>query len=171
MLIQLDDLRRSLDRSEAMEGMDAYTRQAFDILSSRRVFEALDLGREDPRLRAKYGVGDTINEGDGAPCCMDHFLMARRLVEAGVRVVTISFGRWDTHSDNFGSNRRRMPKLDMALAVLSKTCIYGGWTGMSRLSFGASSAALPGSTRRRAEITGSRSALPCWLAEACVPAR
>jgi len=118
LLIQLDDLRRSLDHSEAMEGMDAYTRQAFDILSSRRVFEALDLGREDPRLRAKYGVGDMINEGDGAPCCMDHFLMARRLVEAGVRVVTISFGRWDTHSDNFGSNRRRIPKLDMALAAL-----------------------------------------------------
>ena len=40
---------------------------------------------------------------------------------------------------------------------------------MSRLSFGASSAALPGSTRRRAAITGSRSALPCWPAEACVP--
>ena len=118
LLIQLDDLRRSLDHSEAMEGMDAYTRQAFDILFSRRVFEALDLGREDPRLRAKYGVGDMINEGDGAPCCMDHFLMARRLVEAGVRVVTISFGRWDTHSDNFGSNRRRIPKLDMALAAL-----------------------------------------------------
>ena len=118
MLIQLDELRRSHDHSEAMEGMDAYTRQAFDILFSRRVFEALDLGREDPRLRAKYGVGDMINEGDGAPCCMDHFLMARRLVEAGVRVVTISFGRWDTHSDNFGSNRRRIPKLDMALAAL-----------------------------------------------------
>ncbi len=118
LLIQLDELRRSHDHSEAMEGMDAYTRQAFDILFSRRVFEALDLGREDPRLRAKYGVGDMINEGDGAPCCMDHFLMARRLVEAGVRVVTISFGRWDTHSDNFGSNRRRIPKLDMALAAL-----------------------------------------------------
>lgn len=98
--------------------MDACTRRAFDILSSRRVFEALDLNREDPRLRAKYGIGDMNNEGDGAPCCMDHFLMARRLVEAGVRVVTISFGRWDTHSDNFGSNRRRIPKLDQALSAL-----------------------------------------------------
>ena len=118
LLIQLEDLRRRLDHCEVMEEMDAYTRQAFDILSSRRVFEALDLDREDPRLRAKYGVGDMINERDGAPCCMDQFLMARRLVEAGVRVVTISFGRWDTHSDNFGSNQRRMPKLDMALSAL-----------------------------------------------------
>src|SRR5262249_36490083 len=57
-------------------------------------------------------------EADGPPCCMDHFLMARRLVEAGVRVVTISFGRWDTHYDNFGSNRRRIPKLDTALSAL-----------------------------------------------------
>ena len=58
------------------------------------------------------------NEDDGPPCCMDHFLMARRLVEAGARVVTISFGRWDTHSDNFRSNRIRIPKLDMALSAL-----------------------------------------------------
>jgi hypothetical protein len=115
---EFDDLRHDLDHSEAMDGMDGYTRRAFDILSSRRVFEALDLNREDPRLRAKYGIGDMNNEGDGAPCSMDHFLMARRLVEAGVRVVTISFGRWDTHSDNFGSNRRRIPKLDQALSAL-----------------------------------------------------
>ncbi len=57
-------------------------------------------------------------EADGPPCCMDHFLMARRLVEAGVRVVTISFGRWDTHGQNFRSCRTRIPKLDNALATL-----------------------------------------------------
>jgi hypothetical protein len=118
LLTQLENLRLRIEHSEAIEEMDTYTRQAFDILSSRRVFEALDLDREDPRLRAKYGIGDMINERDGAPCCMNQFLMARRLVEAGVRVVTNSFGRWDTHSDNFGSNRRRMPKLDMGLSAL-----------------------------------------------------
>ena len=58
------------------------------------------------------------NEDDGPPCCMDHFLMARRLVEAGVRVVTLAFGRWDTHSDNFGTNRKRIPELDRALSAL-----------------------------------------------------
>ena len=58
------------------------------------------------------------NEDDGPPCCMDHFLMARRLVEAGARVVTISFGRWDTHGQNFRSCRTRIPKLDMALSTL-----------------------------------------------------
>jgi uncharacterized protein (DUF1501 family) len=49
---------------------------------------------------------------------MDHFLMARRLVEAGARVVTIGFGRWDTHSRNFSTNKVRIPKLDMALSAL-----------------------------------------------------
>jgi len=118
LLGQLDSLRRGLDHDEAIEGMDAFNRQAFEILTSRRVFEALDLSREDPRLRARYGVGDMKNEADGPPCCMDHFLMARRLVEAGARVVTISFGRWDTHGQNFASCRERIPKLDMALSSL-----------------------------------------------------
>jgi hypothetical protein len=118
LLGELDGFRRTLDRDEAMQGMDSFTQRAFDVLSSRRVFEALDVSKEDPRLRAKYGIGDMRNEADGPPCCMDHFLMARRLVEAGARVVTISFGRWDTHSQNFRSCRERIPKLDMALSSL-----------------------------------------------------
>ena len=118
LLGQLDELRRTFDHDEAMQGMDSFTQRAFEVLGSRRVFEALDLTREDPRLRARYGVGDMRNEDDGPPCCMDHFLMARRLVEAGARVVTISFGRWDTHGQNFRSCRTRIPKLDMALSTL-----------------------------------------------------
>jgi hypothetical protein len=118
LLGQLDALCRQFRHDEAMLGMDSYTQRAFEVLSSRRVFDALDLTKEDPRLRARYGVGDMSDEDDGPPCCMDQFLMARRLVEAGARVVTISFGRWDTHSDNFSSNRTRIPKLDMALSAL-----------------------------------------------------
>lgn len=118
LLNQLDSLRRDLDRSDAVRGLDCFSQRAFDVLSSRRVFEALDVTKEDPRLRARYGIGNMKREADGPPCCMDHFLMARRLVEAGVRVVTIAFGRWDTHSKNFASNRNRIPKLDSALATL-----------------------------------------------------
>ncbi len=118
LLNQLDSLRRTLDCSEAVRGLDCFSQRAFDVLSSRRVFEALDVTREDPRLRARYGIGDMKREDDGPPCCMDHFLMARRLVEAGVRVVTISFGRWDTHASNFRSCRTRIPKLDSALSAL-----------------------------------------------------
>jgi hypothetical protein len=118
LLNQLDSFRRTLDCSDAVRGMDSFSQRAFDILGSRRVFDALDVTREDPRLRARYGIGGMDVEDDGPPCCMDHFLMARRLVEAGVRVVTISFGRWDTHSQNFQSNRTRIPKLDKALSTL-----------------------------------------------------
>jgi hypothetical protein len=118
LLGQLDAFRRAFARDEAMQGLDSFTQEAFEVLASRGIYEALDVTREDPRLRARYGIGDMTNEKDGPPCCMDHFLMARRLVEAGARVVTIGFGRWDTHSDNFGSNRVRIPKLDMALSAL-----------------------------------------------------
>jgi hypothetical protein len=118
LLSELDAFRRALDHNEAMQGMESFTQRAFEVLASRRVFDALDLTKEDPRLRERYGVGDMRNEADGPPCCMDHFLMARRLVEAGVRVVTISFGRWDTHGQNFRSCRTRIPKLDAALSTL-----------------------------------------------------
>jgi hypothetical protein len=118
LLAELDGLRRIFDGSDAMQGLDCFTRRAFDVLLSRRVFDALDLSKEDPRLRARYGIGDMKREADGPPCCMDHFLIARRLVEAGVRVVTLSFGRWDTHSQNFRTGRARIPKLDSALSTL-----------------------------------------------------
>ena len=54
----LDNLRRKLDHDDAMLGMDSFNQRAFEVLSSRRVFEALDLSKEDPRLRARYGIGD-----------------------------------------------------------------------------------------------------------------
>jgi hypothetical protein len=115
---QLDGLRREIDRTGALDGMDTFSQQAFDILGSSRLAEALDVTREEPRLRAKYGIGDMNNVDDGGPCCMDHFLMARRLVEAGARCVTIGFGRWDYHGNNFGQCRERLPKLDTALSAL-----------------------------------------------------
>jgi hypothetical protein len=118
LLDELDDFRRLADRSGSLDGLDSFRRSAFEILTSRRLRDALDVTREDPRLRAKYGIGDMRNEADGPPCCMDHFLVARRLVEAGARFVTVAFGRWDTHGDNFRSNKQRIPKLDRALAAL-----------------------------------------------------
>lgn len=118
LLGELDSLRRQFESDEAIGGLDTFTRRAFDILSSGKLFQALDVTKEDPKLRAKYGYGDMNNEFDGPPCCNDQFLMARRLVEAGARCVTISFGRWDTHSDNFTSCAQRIPKLDAALSTL-----------------------------------------------------
>ena len=118
LLAAFDGLRRDIDSSGTLDGLDTFTRRSFEILTSSRMVDALDLSKEDPRLRARYGIGDLNPVDDGPPCCMDHFLMARRLVEAGARVVTLSFGRWDYHSNNFGQCRQRLPKLDMALSSL-----------------------------------------------------
>jgi hypothetical protein len=118
LLAHLDGLRRDMDTSGSMAGLDSFSRQAFDILTSSKLADALDVTKEDPRLRAKYGIGDMKNVDDGGPCCNDHFLMARRLVEAGARCVTIGFGRWDYHGNNFGQCRERLPKLDAGLSTL-----------------------------------------------------
>ncbi|MDR3632260.1 MAG: DUF1501 domain-containing protein [Isosphaeraceae bacterium] len=118
LLNEMDVWRREVESSEAVGGMDEFSHRAYEILTSGKLFRALDVAKEDPKLRAKYGVGDMQNEADGPPCCNDHFLMARRLVEAGARCVTISFGRWDTHGQNFQSNAERIPKLDKALSAL-----------------------------------------------------
>ena len=71
-----------------MEALDSFNKQALGILTSSRMLEALDLTREPQALRDKYGQGDPKNYGDGAPRNLEHFLLARRLVEAGARVVT-----------------------------------------------------------------------------------
>ncbi len=99
-------------------GMDEFRKKAFDILTSPRLAQALDVTREDPKIRDRYGYGDMTNYLDGGPYCNDQFLMARRLVEAGARCVTIGYGRWDNHSNNFPRCRMHLPRLDMGLSAL-----------------------------------------------------
>jgi len=116
---QLDGYKRAADNSGTMAALDQYTTQALGLLTSSRVLEALDLSREDPKVRARYGQGDPRNYGDGAPRNLEHFLTARRLVEAGVRVVTLNFGRWDFHSSNFSELRdTHLPQFDQGLSAL-----------------------------------------------------
>jgi uncharacterized protein (DUF1501 family) len=118
LLGSLDQFRREVDASGQMEGLDAYTQQAFGILTSSQLVEALDVKREDPKVVARYGKGDPKNRDDGGPKLMEHFLMARRLVEAGARCVTVAFSRWDHHGDNFGALRQDLPLLDQGLSAL-----------------------------------------------------
>jgi len=83
------------------------------------VVDALDLSKEEAATRERYGKGDPKNFGDGAPRNLEHFLMARRLIEAGARVVTLNFGRWDFHSDNFnGMKNTHLPPFDQGLSAL-----------------------------------------------------
>jgi hypothetical protein len=124
LMTQLDRLKREVDISGAIEGVDAYQEQAFSILTSSRLAEALDLDREDPRLRDKYGRGspEPAGYGDAGPLMNDYFLAARRLVEAGVRVVSLAYGRWDwhgrPHGTNFDNARDHLPQLDQGLTAL-----------------------------------------------------
>jgi hypothetical protein len=106
LLATFDNLRRDIDSSGALEGVDEFTKRAFDMISSGAVREAFDLSKEDPRTVESYG-----KEGS-------RFLQARRLVEAGVKVVTLSVGGWDTHGDNFKTLRRQLPQVDSAMAAL-----------------------------------------------------
>lgn len=119
LLASLDRLRRDADTSGLVAGMDAFTEQAFGILTSSRVVEALDLSREPQSVRDRYGKGFQQNYGDGAPRNLEHFLMARRLVEAGARVVTLNFGRWDFHSNNFSEAKNtHLPLFDQGMSAL-----------------------------------------------------
>lgn len=119
LLASIDRLRRETDASGIMEGMDSFSQRAFDVLTGSRLLEALDLSKEDPKVVEAYGDGKPYKyQYDGPPTCNDHLLMARRLVEAGVRVVSLSYGRWDSHSKNFDLVRDHGPKLDRCLSAL-----------------------------------------------------
>lgn len=119
LLASVDGLRRDIDASGTLDGMDNLTRQAFDILTSTALADALDVSQEPAAVRERYGKGDPKRYGDGAPRNLEHFLMARRLVEAGCRVVTLNFGRWDFHSNNFnGMKDTHLPQFDQGLSAL-----------------------------------------------------
>ncbi len=118
LLRRIDSLRRDIDNSGQFEGFDQNTQRAFDVLASSKLFDALDVEKADPKLRARYGYGTREKMADGPWRLMDQFLVARRLVESGVRCVTLAFSRWDWHSNNFKRAREDMPMLDQGLSAL-----------------------------------------------------
>jgi len=120
LLESFDNFRRDVDNSGLMDGLDSFEQNAFGILTSSGLAEALDLEKEDPKLRDRYGRGSAKRQADGSHKLLDDFLMARRLVEAGVRCVTLAFSRWDWHGGNFKRGREDFPMLDQALTALVK---------------------------------------------------
>lgn len=124
LLTSIDRFRRDADASGTMDGMDAFTRQAMGVLTSSRLAEALDLSNEDPRVLDRYGTGDPTKaiDSDGAPRVPQSFLAARRLVEAGARVVTVNYSKWDWHggagNDIFSREREDFPIFDQAITAL-----------------------------------------------------
>ena len=119
LLASVDHFRRRWDNSGKMDGMDAFSQRAMGILTSSELFDALDISQEDPRLLERYGQGD-VNKprGDAAPIVPQNFLLARRLVEAGVRMVTVNYSFWDWHGNNFGLARQELPIFDRGITAL-----------------------------------------------------
>jgi hypothetical protein len=105
LLGQLDRVRRDVD-SRSFAGIDEHTARAFRMIASPRVREAFDLKKEGEAQRERYGK------------YCENLLMARRLVEAGISVVTLKLGDWDTHEKNFIDMRDQLPKLDQGFSAL-----------------------------------------------------
>lgn len=110
LLRQFDRMRADVDTRGQFTGLDKFSHEALEIISSRRAQNAFDLNREDSKTRDRYG---RTSAGQGC-------LLARRLVEAGVTFVTVlSGGEWDTHVDNFATLKNKsLPPVDRAIATL-----------------------------------------------------
>lgn len=106
--------------SELLRGLDRFSQKAYDIITSRRTREAFDVSREPPSTAQEFG-----GHAFGQSC-----LLACRLIEAGVRFVTVSFGGWDTHQGNFERLKtNQLPPLDEGLAALFTTLYDKGLLG------------------------------------------
>ncbi len=108
LLSALDARLESVEKSRLVEGMDHFYQKALDLVSSPQAKRAFDLGAEPDTLRDAYG---RTTGGQGA-------LLARRLIEAGVRLVTLFHNGYDTHSDNDESNKKLYPEFDQSFSTL-----------------------------------------------------
>lgn len=105
-----------------LETMDSFYQQAYTMMSSQKVRDAFDLSKEPDSLKEAYGYGRFLENGHygqpyGSQAGM-RCLLARRLVEAGARFVTLTFGGWDTHVQLREVYQKQMPALDNAIAML-----------------------------------------------------
>jgi hypothetical protein len=117
LLAGIDRFRRTADRAGTSDLEESYHR-AFEVLTSTKLMEAMDVKKEDPQMLARYAEGSSKHLGDGAPLWNEQLLIARRLVEAGVRVVTVAYGFWDTHGNNFGHLKTYLPIVDAGISAL-----------------------------------------------------
>jgi uncharacterized protein (DUF1501 family) len=130
LLNGFDQFRKDVDRANSADGIDEFHKQAFEVLTSPRLAEALDLSREDAATKARYGLDAQYSGEREGKTLLDQFLLARRVIEAGARCVTLAFSRWpfgrmltgdynwDWHRDNFNEARGALPLFDLGLSTL-----------------------------------------------------
>ncbi len=109
----LKDLDQTFDSikeaNDLLSGLDKFSQKAYDMITSKRARDAFDLSQEAPSFANMFG------EDEFSQSC----LLATRLIESGVKFITVSLGGWDTHSDNFNKLQNELlPKLDAGLAGL-----------------------------------------------------
>jgi hypothetical protein len=118
LLSDLDTTFRGVDNdSEVLSGLDKFSEQAHNIISSTTARKAFDVSQENPEVAKRFG-----ENGFGQSC-----LLAARLIESGVRFVTVTIGGWDTHQDNFNKLKTSLlPQLDAGVAALFTTLAERG---------------------------------------------
>jgi len=115
LLANLDRMRRDVDRTRSMTSIDEFNERAISVITSGELADALDISKEDPATLEAYGANDRSNRYSSGN---RNFVLARRLVQAGVRVVGLRWGGWDSHSKNFDTMRSQLPALDAGLTGL-----------------------------------------------------
>jgi len=130
LLSSFDRFRRQVEIDGLGDGIDEFQNQAFEVLTSPRLAEALDLSREDPAVKKRYGLEEQYPNERTGKTYLHQFLLARRVIEAGARCVTIAFSRWpfgrmargdynwDWHKDNFNEARGALPLFDLGLSTM-----------------------------------------------------
>ncbi|VTS07698.1 DUF1501 domain-containing protein [Tuwongella immobilis] len=123
LLQSFDSIRRDVDRTGSLTAADRFQQQAWDILTSSAARDAFDLDREAPAVRERYGFlpefDPKASNRCGCPAWSQRILLARRLVEAGVRLVTVDLRWWDTHVKGFESLKQGfLPRWDQAYSAL-----------------------------------------------------
>lgn len=115
LLSKLDTIRRDIDRTGKMAALDSFSQRAVDVITSGKMADALDYEKHEKKETIVRYTGGNRN---GRYRSNRNFLLARRLIEAGVRCIAMSWGGWDTHSNNFKTFRTQLPALDMGLSAL-----------------------------------------------------
>ena len=178
LLATMDRFKQDADTSRGINA-DTFHDRAFDVLTSSKLVDALDVTKEPERVRERYGRGSTKHLGDGAPQWNDQLLMARRLVEAGARVVTVAYGFWDTHGNNFSYLKKQLPLFDRGISALIEdiyarglgddvtVCVWGEFGRTPKINKDAgrdhwsrvNSALLAGGGMRVGQVIGSTDAI------------
>jgi hypothetical protein len=108
LLNTVDDHFRKMEKSDALSSMDNFYNDAYSLISSKEAREAFDISRESDKLKERYGKNEAGQR----------MLLSRRLVESGVRFVSMTYGGWDMHSNIEQGFKKQGPELDKAFATL-----------------------------------------------------